>query len=214
MNDDLVHRRITYSRHTLDVADVASDPFAQFASWLEDAARAGIAEPGAMTLASADERGHPSARIVLLRGVDARGMVFFTNYQSRKGREFAANPHAALLWYWAPLERQIRLEGTVAMLDAAESDAYFAQRPRDHRLGAWASPQSAVIPDRVDIDARMERYAASFADSDVPRPPHWGGYRVAPSRFEFWQGRPNRMHDRIVYRRVENGTWLIERLAP
>jgi pyridoxamine 5'-phosphate oxidase len=214
MSDDFTRRRITYDRHTLDIADVADDPFVQFAAWLDDATGAGIAEPGAMTLASADELGQPSARIVLLRGADARGMVFFSNYASRKGRELAANPYAALVLYWAPLERQIRIEGSVTLLDAAESDAYFAGRPRGHRLGAWASPQSAVIADRADIEARMERYAASYADADIPRPPYWGGYRVAPSRFEFWQGRPSRMHDRIVYRRDESSTWRIERLAP
>jgi pyridoxamine 5'-phosphate oxidase len=166
-----------------------------------------------MALATRDGRGRPSLRIVLLRGFDERGFVFFTNYESRKGRELDSGGGAALLFYWERLERQIRIEGAAVRIIAAESDTYFARRPRGHRLSAWASAQSSPVPDRAYLEARMEAEELRFKDADIPRPPFWGGYRVAPTAFEFWQGRPNRVHDRIAY--VRAGTeWAIERLSP
>jgi len=208
-----VDKRIPYEAGALDEASVRRDPFAQFAQWFQDAADAGIREPAAMTLATASADGRPSARIVLLRGYDQRGFVFFTNYQSRKGREFEENRRAALVFYWDVLERQLRIEGEIAQLEPHESDAYFAQRPRGHQLSAWASPQSDVISDRASLEAATLRYDAHFADRPVDRPPYWGGYRVQPVSFEFWQGRPNRIHDRITFTRGEK-EWRIARLAP
>jgi len=166
-----------------------------------------------MSLATVSPDGAPTARIVLLRGYDERGFVFFTNYQSRKGRELEASGRAGLLFFWAPLERQVRIDGTVARISPAESDEYFAQRPRGHRLSAWASPQSRVVPNRAALESRMAAEAERFGDGEVPRPDIWGGYRVAPSAFEFWQGRRDRVHDRIAYER-DGKAWRIERLAP
>jgi pyridoxamine 5'-phosphate oxidase len=165
-----------------------------------------------MTVATADAAGRPSARIVLLRGWDERGFVFFTNYESRKGREAEANPYASLLFFWDVLEREVRIDGRIERLADAESDAYFERRPRGHRLSAWASPQSRVVPDRATLERAMDDAERRFA-GDVPRPPHWGGYRVVPDSIEFWQGRRNRVHDRLVYRRAA-GDWTRERLAP
>jgi pyridoxamine 5'-phosphate oxidase len=211
--ESLAGGRRSYDRDSLDEKNAAAEPFAQFAGWFADAVAAEHVEANAMALASVDERGRPSARMVLLRGWDERGFVFFTNYESRKGRDIAFEPLAALLFYWDKLERQVRIEGTVTMLAAAESDAYFAGRPRGHRLSAWASEQSRVVADRAALETRMEEADRRFADVDVPRPPYWGGYRVAPERFEFWQGRANRVHDRLAYRRAGTA-WLRERLAP
>ncbi|GAC1415969.1 MAG: pyridoxamine 5'-phosphate oxidase [Candidatus Velthaea sp.] len=211
---DLSGLRISYEKGELDLTTIASDPFAQFGRWFEDALGAGLVEPNAMTVATVGSDGQPSARIVLLRGWDERGFVFFTNYESQKGHEIAATPRAALLFYWGPLERQIRIEGPVERLEAADSDAYFAKRPRGHRLSAWASRQSSTVADRAQLEDQMRAYDERFADADVPRPPYWGGYRVCANRFEFWQGRRNRVHDRILYRHITGGPWRIERLSP
>ena len=213
----LADLRTEYQRETLDEALVERDPFRQFARWFDEAVQALLPEPNAMTLATVDERLRPAARIVLLKGFDEAGFVFFTNYRSRKGAELAAHPHASLLFYWIELERQVRIDGLVARVDAAESDAYFGVRPRASRLGAWASPQSEPVADRAALEARFAVVTAEYAQAgdDIPRPPHWGGYRVVPDMFEFWQGRPSRMHDRIRYRRnLASGDWIIDRLAP
>ena len=210
---DLAGMRHSYDRDALDEAHAASEPFAQFRSWFGEALASDVREPYAMTLATADERGVPSARIVLLRGWDERGFVFYTNYESQKGRELAFEPAAALLFFWDLLERQVRINGAVELVTAAESDAYFARRPRGSALSAWASPQSRIVASRDVLEAQMDAADRRFATTEVPRPPYWGGYRVVPERIEFWQGRPNRVHDRLVYRRA-GGVWLRERLAP
>jgi pyridoxamine 5'-phosphate oxidase len=197
----------------LDESSVAHDPYEQFGRWFHAAKAAGLHLPNAMILATADERGAPSARAVLLKDYDPSGFVFYTNYASRKGRELAANPNACLLFSWEELERQVRIEGTVEKVTAAESDEYFASRPLGSRLGAWASPQSEVLPDRAALEARLADAKRRYGD-DVPRPPHWGGFRVRPVAIEFWQGRDSRLHDRIRYRRNGQSAWKIERLAP
>lgn len=192
---------------------VAADPLKQFEQWFHAASAAGLHLPNAMALATADAQGRPSARAVLLKGFDAAGFLFFTNYSSRKGRELAANPHACLLFSWEELERQVRIEGRIEKVSEAESDEYFATRPLGSRLGAWASPQSEVVPDRAALEGRFAEAQQRFGDI-VPRPPQWGGYRVVSEAIEFWQGRENRLHDRIRYRRNTDSTWTIERLAP
>jgi pyridoxamine 5'-phosphate oxidase len=215
VNERLRGARVNYQRGVLDETSVPPDPFAQFALWFEGAlACDALIEPNAMALATVDAESRPHARSVLLRGFDPRGFTFFTNYASHKGEELAACPHAALLFYWAPLERQVRIEGPVSRLDAAESDAYFAQRPRGHRLSAWASPQSRVVSGRAALEQAMQVAEERFAGQEVPRPEHWGGYRVAGERFEFWQGGQNRVHDRIAYEREAPASWKILRLAP
>jgi pyridoxamine 5'-phosphate oxidase len=215
MEPRTTHARKEYERGELDEATVERDPFRQFAAWYDDAVAAGVPEPEAMTLSTATPDGRPSARIVLLRGFDARGFCFFTNYASHKGRELEANPHAALTFHWAALERQVRIEGRVERTTAAESDAYFASRPSTSRIGAWSSPQSAVIADRAALETFFARFRAEHPDdAAIPRPEHWGGYRLVPERIEFWQGRPSRLHDRLRFRRGEDDAWLLERLAP
>jgi pyridoxamine 5'-phosphate oxidase len=200
--------------HPLNEADADPDPFRQFRAWFAAAEAAGVPQPEAMTLATATPDGQPSARVVLLRGVDARGFVFFTNYDSRKGDELRANPRAALVWFWPGPQRQVRVEGRVEVVSAAESDAYSQSRPRGSQLGAWASPQSRVVPGRGVLEESMAAVTARYEGQPVPRPPHWGGYRIVPDAVEFWQNRPNRLHDRLRYVRQGDGGWRVERLAP
>lgn len=205
--------RTDYARAELDERSVDRDPFRQFGQWFDEAVVARLPEPNAMTLATVGAEGHPSARVVLLKGADERGFAFYTNFESPKGRELAYRPLAALLFFWPQLERQVRVEGSVERVDAAEADSYFASRPHGSRLSAWASPQSALISDRASLEARFAEVAARFPGDAVPRPPNWGGYRVVPAMFEFWQGRRSRLHDRVVYHRDSAG-WRIGRLAP
>jgi pyridoxamine 5'-phosphate oxidase len=197
----------------LDEADVAPNPIDQFRSWMQEAIDAGLTFPNAMTLATATREGVPSARIVLLKGIDARGFVFFTNYESRKGRELAENPRAALVFYWQELGRQVRVEGEVAALPTEESEDYFRSRPRGSRLAAWASRQSQVITSRGALEERFSDLASAYQEQEIPVPPFWGGFLVTPDVIEMWQGRRDRLHDRVRYRRDE-GSWLRERLAP
>lgn len=207
------HLRAEYESLGIDVGDVDPDPLVQLDRWFSDAVEAGIAEANTMVLATATPDGSPSCRAVLLKGLDERGLVFFTSYASRKGRELADNPRAALVFVWIPLHRQVRVEGGVEQVSAGESDAYFATRPAGARLGAASSPQSEPIPDRGWLEQRVAMLAAEHPDGDVPRPSWWGGYRLVPTSVEFWQGRPDRLHDRVRYRRVAS-EWAVERLAP
>jgi pyridoxamine 5'-phosphate oxidase len=205
--------RRNYQFAGLRRAQLAADPLVQFEKWFTEAQQAAVVEPNAMTLATVAADGQPSARVVLLKALDARGFHFFTNFESQKGRELEKNPGAALVFLWKELERQVRVEGVASRLDPERSAAYFHSRPRESQLSAWASTQSVVIKTRSELEAKYIEVAARFADGEVPLPPHWGGYALLPQRIEFWQGRPGRLHDRFLYVRVENG-WRIERLAP
>ena len=204
--------RSDYAKAALDESAVARNPFEQFNRWLNEAIAASCPEPTAMSLATVGVNGRPSSRIVLLKGVEAGGFIFYTSYQSRKGEELAANPHAALLFFWVELEREVRIEGPIEQVDAATSDAYFHSRPVLSRISALVSPQSQVVPDRAALEQRFAAASAEHGESP-PRPAHWGGYRLVPESFEFWQGRPGRLHDRIAFARAGSG-WNISRLAP
>ncbi len=225
MSNEIADIRKDYKLASLEEADVAANPIDQFTRWWNEAVASQIDEVNAMTLATANVTGIPAARIVLLKGYNPNGFIFFTNYESDKGKNIAQNPHAALVFFWKELERQIRIEGTVEKVSAEESDRYFNSRPASSRIGAWASPQSAVIENRMVIEQNVERYSSIFANDSIERPDHWGGYIVKPISIEFWQGRSSRLHDRIKYT-LENSAyntatdtrtdlnWKIERLAP
>lgn len=214
MSNAIADLRQEYAMGALNEAEVHPDPLQQFQRWFGEAIAAQLPEPNAMTLATADRTGRPYARVVLLKECDADGFIFFTNYRSDKGRQLAENPHAALVFLWLELQRQIRIEGTVSPIASAESEAYFRSRPRESRLGALASRQSQIVASRQILDQRFQQLEAQYPDDTIPMPNHWGGYRVQPEMLEFWQGRHGRMHDRLRYRRLAEGHWLLERLEP
>jgi pyridoxamine 5'-phosphate oxidase len=213
LNDSIARLRRDHDVAPLELTDLDPDPIVQFGRWMEDALAAGLLLPNTMTLATATAGGRPSARMVLLKGFDHRGFVFYTNYESRKGRELSDNPWAALVLHWPRLERQVRVEGRVERVPAAESDEYFASRPFASRLGAWASRQSARLASRDELERRLSELEREYAAGEVPRPPHWGGWLVRPEAIELWQGRPNRLHDRFLYERSGEG-WSRVRLSP
>ena len=213
-NDPIANIRIDYKLKSLSEEDTADNADEQFSKWWSEARNSHLHEINAMTLATADKNGTPSARIVLLKGYDARGFIFFTNYNSAKGNELEENPKASLLFFWKELERQIRIDGTVEKISALESDIYFKSRPAGSRIGAWASPQSTVIENRKVIEENFLKYEEQFGTENIPRPEHWGGYLVKPNKLEFWQGRSSRLHDRIQYTLQTDGNWKRERLAP
>ena len=206
--------RNEYTRSGLSESDAASDPIVQFRRWFDEALEADLHEPNAMTLATATPDGKPSARIVLLKGFDERGFVFYTNYGGRKARELEQNPNCSLTFYWGELERQVRIEGRAARVTGEESDTYFASRPRGSQLGAWASEQSRPVESRTELEERLKELEEEYEGREIPRPPFWGGYRVEPESIEFWQGRENRLHDRILYSSLGGGGWEIQRLQP
>ncbi|WP_250002505.1 pyridoxamine 5'-phosphate oxidase [Actinoplanes sp. M2I2] len=207
-------RRDYTARGALLETDLAADWRTQFEAWFTDAAGFGLPEPNAMIVATSTPEGRPSARTVLLKDYDERGFVFFTNYGSRKGGELTANPYASLVFPWFPMQRQVLVAGAAQRVTRAETEEYFATRPRGSQLGAWASPQSSVLPDRAAVDAGLDAAGERFGDGPVPAPEHWGGFRVVPETVEFWQGRSSRLHDRLRFRRTEEGVWVVERLAP
>lgn len=205
--------RKDYMLRSLSEVDVNKNPIKQFADWWDEAIDSNIEEANAMTLATVNEQGYPSARIVLLKDFNENGFVFFTNYESRKGKSLLINPKASIVFFWKELERQIRIEGVVEKISEEESTAYFTSRPIESKIGAWASPQSKAIESRTFLEERFKHYEQQFSNHAIPKPPHWGGYIIKPSRIEFWQGRPGRLHDRIEYNKNNEG-WTIERLAP
>lgn len=213
MNSAIADLRQDYKLHALLEADANPDPIVQFQTWFNESVAAQLPEPNAMTIATATPNGIPSARVVLLKGLDDRGFVFFTNYDSHKGQELRANPHAAIVFLWTELERQVRIQGTVERISETESDKYYYSRPAGSRLGAWASEQSQVIADRSVLETRLAELQTKYPDGEIARPLHWGGFRVMPTLIEFWQGRSSRLHDRLRYQKVEAG-WTIDRLSP
>ncbi|HBB31916.1 MAG TPA: pyridoxamine 5'-phosphate oxidase [Cyanobacteria bacterium UBA8803] len=214
MDKRVADLRKEYTLHGLSEADAHPNPFQQFKIWFDQAIAAQLPEPNAMTLATATPDGKPSARMVLLKGYDERGFVFYTNYDSHKGQQLRENPWGAIAFWWVQLERQVRIEGRVEQVSAAESDAYFQSRPQESQLGAWVSPQSQIIESREVLEQRLAQLKKEYENKQVPRPPYWGGFRVIPSAIEFWQGRPSRLHDRLLYRLLEDGSWIIQRLSP
>lgn len=214
MDVSVADLRKDYHLEGLREADTNPNPFQQFQTWFDQVLAAGLPEPNAMTLATATKDGKPSARVVLLKGFDERGFVFYTNYQSQKGQELADNPQAALVFWWAELERQIRIEGQVEKVSAQESEEYFHSRPFNSQIGAWASEQSQVIDNREVLEIRWQELKTKYENQEVSRPPHWGGFRLIPTSIEFWQGRPSRLHDRLRYRLINNSSWVLERLSP